>query len=163
MLIVALVVQATPAYAYWDVGRDPEDSGGGFLDLRRTVRVTRAAAVGSRWLTIKFRGHGSQYQYIWRVKVYLDSRGDRRTDYIMTLAEFDQAPVNSCVVRPRPGRPGEPVSGIFGVRDLEVRCTVELSAVHPTKRIRWRLISIDWSSGRPRFVDHAPDGRAFYG
>jgi hypothetical protein len=167
VITVALVVQAGPANAYWDAGWDPQDSGGSFLDFRSSARKTWSGADGRRWLRIKFKGYGD-YQFIWRVRIWLDSRGGPGADYIMTLSEFDQSPVDRCTLHPRPGRPGERVLGyspfpfvvdpeIFGVW-----CRVPLGSVHATKRIRWRLVSIDLQSGTPHIIDRAPDGVSFY-
>jgi hypothetical protein len=163
VLTAALVVQAGPAFAYRDVGTDPEDSGGGFLDFRRSVRATRTGHEGRRWLSIRFVSYG-EYEFIWRVRVSLDSRGGPRSDYKMVLWDFDNSG-RGCAVHPRPGRPGERVSGTYGVGGLQhgARCRVPLGAVHASKRIRWRLVSIDENRTRPRIVDHAPDGGAFYG
>lgn len=163
VLAIALVVQASPSFAYEDVGSDPEDSGGGFLDFRSSVRATRTGVSGRRWLNIRFVSNG-EYQFIWRVRVHLDSRGGPGSDYIMTLEEFDQSG-RGCAVQPRPGSPGKRVVGTYLVGRLKngVRCNVRLGAVHASRRIRWRLVSIDYNRATPRVVDYAPNGGAFYG
>jgi hypothetical protein len=165
LLTVAIVMEAGPVLAYRDVGLDPEDAGGGFLDIRRSVRATGTDDAGRRWLRVGFRSNG-EYAFIWRVRVYLDSRDGPRFDYIMGLWEFDQSGGRGCAVHPRAGRPGKRVEGTFRVNESDpekgVRCRVRLGAVHPTKRIRWRLVSID-PGPPPDVVDRAPNGGAFYG
>lgn len=172
VLTVALVVQAGPVLAdrdYTDFGWDPEDSGGGFLDIRTSQRKVWTSEVdGRRWLIVRFTSNG-EYQFIWQVRAGLDSRGGPRADYIMTIAEWDQAPDSRCNVHPRPGRPGKRVEGTFPfswVVDPTVygmRCRVRLGAVHATKRIRWKLVSINELTNDPVIVDHAPGGERFYG
>ena len=160
-LSVALLVQAGAAYAYSDKGTDPEDAGGGFLDFRSSVRRVRTDEQGRRWLRIKFISYGP-YRYVWRVRVFLDSRGGPRYDYKMNMWDFDQSG-RGCDVRPRAGRPGKLVSGMYWT-DFKywATCRVRLGAVHPTKRIRWRLVSIEENRSDPRVVDHAPNGIDFY-
>ena len=163
LLTVALVIGGGPVLAYRDVGLDPEDAGGGFLDIRRSVRATGTDVAGRRWLRVGFRSNG-EYAFIWRVRVYLDSRDGPRFDYIMGLWEFDQSGGRGCAVHPRDGRPGKRVEGAYRFSDPEkgVRCRVRLGAVHATKQIRWRLVSMD-ADTPPDVVDRAPNGGAFYG
>jgi hypothetical protein len=160
MLSVALVVQAGAAFAYIDTGSDPEDAGGGFLDFRSSVRRVRTDDAGRRWLRVKFTSYG-RWEFTWRVRVLLDSRGGPRYDYQMTMWDFDQSG-RRCDVRPRSGRPGELVSGMFVRRESDswAPCRVRLGAVHPTKRVRWRLASSE--ENKRRIVDHAPGGYQFY-
>jgi hypothetical protein len=160
LLTAALVAQVGAAFAYIDAGSDPEDAGGGFLDFRSSVRRVRTDAEGRRWLRIKFSSYG-RWEFTWRVRVLLDSRGGPRYDYQMTMRDRDQSG-RFCNVRPRSGRPGNLVSGIFVARESDswALCRVRLAAVHPTKRVRWRLASSE--EFERRIVDHAPGGYQFY-
>lgn len=170
ILTASLMAQAGPALAYPDIGRDPEDSGGGFLDIRSSARrVWTREGGATRWLLVRWRSNG-EYAFIWRVRVLIDSRAGPGVDYVMKIAEWDQAPDSRCNVRPRPGRPGEYVEGTFPFSWIVdptihgVSCQVRSSSVHATKRIRWRLVSQTnlGASGGPTVVDHAPNGGRFY-
>ena len=164
-LTVALVAQGGPVVAreYLDSGWDPADSGGERLDISTSRRkVWTRETDGTRWLVVRFHTYGSN-GIDWRVRVWLDSRAGPHADYIMTVSEFDMSPSSGCNVHPRPGRRGKWVNGVFLRFVAEPGCRVPLGAVHPTKRIRWRLISLDYSGiGGKEVIDHAPDGVRFY-
>lgn len=141
---------------------------GGFLDIRSSARrVWTREGGATRWLLVRWRSNG-EYAFIWRVRVLIDSRAGPGVDYVMKIAEWDQAPDSRCNVRPRPGRPGEYVEGTFPFSWIVdptihgVSCRVRSSSVHATKRIRWRLVSQTnlGASGGPTVVDHAPNGGA---
>ena len=164
-LTAALVAQGGPVAAreYTDSGWDPADSGGERLDISTSQRkVWTRESDGTSWLVVRFSSHGNN-GIDWRVRVWLDSRAGPRADYIMTMNEFDMSPSSGCNVHPRPGRRGRWVRGVFiGRLTSEPGCRVPLRAVHPSKRIRWRLISIDLWNGARDVIDHAPDGVRFY-
>ena len=148
---VSLVLPAAPAFAYEDRGFDPEDqSDVGIPDIRSTVRTVRTTDSG-RTLRVKFRAYERLSNY-WFVTVKLDARGGPKVDHVMNLVNGDTEGT-WCLVYPK-GHHHESLRGDFVQRRDMARCRVPTSLVHPTKRIRWRLRSID---------DIAPDGGGWFG
>jgi hypothetical protein len=153
---------------YKDTGYDPDDvpiDAGSCCqqdpDVGSTTRKV-ANTNGGRSLFITFRTFEALLGY-WTVHVFLDTRGGPHVDAKMRLQDSGLGPFR-CGVRflaEGPRRKGELILPLSGSR---ATCRVPLRWVHPTKRIRWRLISPEgFEAGTEPGVDeYAPDDRGWY-
>lgn len=154
---------------YKDTGYDPDDvpiDAGSCCqqdpDVRSTTRKVATNTNGGRSLFITLRTFEALLGY-WTVQVFLDTRGGPHVDAKMRLHDSGLGPTR-CGVRflaEGPRREGELVLPLLGSR---ATCRVPLRWVHPTKRIRWRLISPEgFEAGTEPGVDeYAPDDRGWY-
>jgi hypothetical protein len=156
-LVALLLCLPGTAGAYSDWGWDPDDVNEGdstvSLDLRMTRRDVSEQASGPRMLRVTSWVHGEHMGDWWTLLVRLDSRGNGRPDYLMTIWNGDMTG-NSCVVR-RLGTQHER-EGRFASGDDWGRCRIEASAVHASKTIRWNVRSYN-NSRLDRIIDKAPD------
>jgi hypothetical protein len=155
---------------YKDTGDDPDDvpidSGSCCQqdpDVRSTTRKVATNTTGGRSLFITFRTFEALLGY-WTVQVFLDTRGGPHVDAKMRLHDSGVGPTR-CGVRflaEGPRREGE-LMLITGGGD-RATCRVPLRWVHPTKRIRWRLISPEGfeAGAEPGVDEYAPDDRGWY-
>lgn len=149
--LVAIVAPAAQA-AYSDVGYDPEDrTGPGDRDIRRSLRRVYPVE-GRRALKIKIHTY-EDLGWWWWFDVYIDSRGGSRHDYVMQIVNGDMNG-NSCGVARRGSDRYQ--EGRFRQAGTWTSCRVPASKVHPTKRIRWRIVSREISAERPP-LDRAPN------
>lgn len=153
---------------YVDTGYDPDDvpiDEGSCCqqdpDVRSTTRKVATSTKGGRSLFITFRAYEPLEGY-WTVHVLLDTRGGPRADAKMRLADSGVGPTR-CGVRflaQGPRRQGILQLPRFGDR---ATCRVPLRWVHPSKRIRWKLVSPAGVEGTEPGVDeYAPDDRGWY-
>lgn len=153
---------------YIDTGYDPNDipvDEGSCCqqdpDVRSTTRKVATNAKGGRSLFITFRAYERLEGY-WTVRVFLDTRGGPHTDAKMRLADSGVGPTR-CGVRFLAQGPRRQ-----GLLDLprsgdRATCRVPLRWVHPTKLIRWRLVSPAGLEGtEPGIDEYAPDDRGWY-
>lgn len=146
------------AFGYSDSGFDPDDRTF-FLDpdIRKTTR-TVSVVNGTAYLKVSFWA----YEYLgdwWDVRVNLDTRRGPRLDFRMDLHNSEDAG-SDCSWQARassdPKRWGD---GAFKQIDDKASCRVLLSKVKPTKRIRWKLISVSRHGYETEF---APNGGGWY-
>ena len=159
ILVLALVIPATPAYGYDDVGHDPDDrrAVGEDPDIKTTRRVVWRAADGRRRLKINTRAY-EPFGLFLSIIVRIDSRAGPRPDFIMRMWNFDNSG-RGCDVHPR-GHPHQETRGRLRQRGNLTACRVLLSTVRPTKRARWRLFSpTQYPQGEN---EYAPNDRTFY-
>jgi hypothetical protein len=158
LTIATLVVLPSSAAAYWNRGYDPDDRKAvGFdPDVQTTTRRVFAKADGKRYLVVEFTAYEKLGLY-WSVRVRLDARGDSTVDHDMVLYNLDQSG-KGCRIH----RLGSStwVRGDFLQHGDMARCRVPAGTVRPTKRIRWKLISITgYEDGE---TEYAPNNRGWY-
>jgi len=155
-IVVGWSLQVASAAAYVSTGTDPSESGSS-LDITGSTRRVWHAADGRRYLEIgvTFTESGSYFS----IQARVDARGDEFADSIIYMFSGDGASggKTGCKVK-HAGRfnPGALTFVLGGIT-----CRVRLHHLHPTKRVRWRLL------GRPAYaysdpLDHAPD-KGWYG
>ena len=161
-LCMALLLPASSALAYQDVRLDPNDrpAVGYDPDIRSTGRVVYTTAQGVRRLRVGFRAYEPLGVW-WTVDVYIDSKGGPRADYVMKLANTDVTAGKGCGITPVGGGGADRRKGRFRQHGDQATCSVRLSLLVHTKRIRWRLVS---PSGYdpPGTTDIAPNGGGWY-
>lgn len=123
-------------------------------DVHFTTKTTFRSEQTGRRVRIGARGEvGPRY----RLRVFVDTRGDARADFVM-VATVRHLRLQSCAVRHLGGSAieshcdADPYRAWWGVarRDLD-----------PQKRIRWRIVALD-GPGFHEVTDLAPD-RGWYG
>ncbi len=161
---------ATPAErdpVYVDTGYDPDDvpiDEGSCCqqdpDVRSTTRKVTTGTNG-RSLFITFRTYERLLGY-WTVRVRLDTRGGPHTDAHMALRDSGVGPTR-CGVRFLAEGPRRQGTLRLPQGGRRATCRVPLGWVHPSKRIRWRLLSPAGLEGTEPGVDEfAPDDRGWY-
>jgi hypothetical protein len=160
LAFTALALLPGRVLAYEDTGFDPDDRRplGSDPDLRSTTRTVWHGDDGRRRLRIRIQAY-EPFGLWWFVEVRIDSRGGLATDFVMRIWNQDQSG-KGCSIHPR-GHPGQAERGRFGQRADRARCTVLLSTVNPTKRLRWKLVS-PTGYGPPGERDVAPNDLTFY-
>ncbi|HUP21079.1 MAG TPA: hypothetical protein VM778_14165 [Gemmatimonadota bacterium] len=143
---------------YKDVGHDPDDRAivGHDPDIRRTSRRVYPTDRG-RALKIKVHAY-EELGLWWFMEILLDSRGGPEYDYEMHIINAD---LNGafCVVQAR--REGHRQEGRFQQKRTWTACRVRAGFVHPTKRIRWRIVSESGDEEPESVTERAPD-RGWY-
>jgi hypothetical protein len=160
-ICLAFLLPASSALAYQDVRLDPNDrpAVGYDPDIRSTGRVVSATAQGVRWLRVGFRAYEPLGVW-WFVNVYIDSKGGPQADYLMRLANADLSG-KGCDISPVGGGGADRSKGRFRQHGDQATCSVRLSRLVHTKRIRWRLVSPSGYDS-PGKTDIAPNGGGWY-
>jgi hypothetical protein len=152
---------------YVDTGYDPDDipvDEGSCCqrdpDIRSTTRKV-ATGTNGRSLFITFRTYERLLGY-WAVRVRLDTRGGPDADAHMALRDSGVGPTR-CGVRFLAWGPRRQGTLHLPRGGHRATCRVPLRWVHPSKRIRWKLLSPAGAEGTEPGVDeYAPDDRSWY-
>jgi hypothetical protein len=148
-LVIALVSPAS-AFGYRATGFDPNDRGGSRPDISSTSRKVWAGSNGHSYLTVTIRTYEALPSW-FDARVGLDSRGGLLRDLRMHIWN-NGADGHGCDVEAR--------KGAFREHGRWASCRVPLRYVHPTKRIRWKVLSLaGFDVGNP---DYAPNDRGWY-
>jgi hypothetical protein len=140
-MCIFLALPAGSALAYRDSGFDPDDRSSvenTEPDIRSTVRTVRITE-GGRALRVKFRTYEDLGRF-WAVTVNLDSQRGLGDDYFMKMWNVGFRDGEGCWVYRR-HHLDRAILGAFLQRGDMARCAVPVRTVHPTKRIRWRLLA----------------------
>lgn len=145
------------AAAYEDTGSDPDDRA--VLvhdpDIASTTRRVWTKEAG-RFLSVLIRAY-EEFGIYWGIEARLDSKGGPRVDYTIRLYNADTGGAG-CDLYRRTGF-NHVARGHFRQAGDEVRCRIRVRDLHPTKRIRWKLIS---ESGYGGPTEYAPNDRTWY-
>lgn len=137
---------------YEDTGYDPRDAAvPAEPDIVRTKRRAYSTGQG-RALKIKFRAV-EELGWYWSVRVVIDSSGGPKRDYEMSIANLDNNGT-FCYVSPK--GEGQRQDGRFEQQGSWASCRVRAGFVHPTKRIRWWVVSRTIEED-PQAIDRAPN------
>ena len=148
-LVIALASPAS-AFGYRATGFDPNDRGGNRPDISSTSRKVWAASNGHSYLTVTIRTYEDLPSW-FDALVVLDSRGGPLRDLRMHIWDNGDDG-HGCDV--------EGKEGAFRERGRWASCRVPLRYVHPTKRIRWKVLSVaGFDVANP---DYAPNDRGWY-
>lgn len=161
-ICIALFLPASSALAHQAVRLDPNDrpAVGYDPDIRSTGRVVYTTAQGVRRLRVGFRAYEPLGVW-WTVDIYIDSKGGPLADYVMRLANADVTAGKGCDIRPIGGGGADRREARFRQDGDQATCSVRLSRLVHTKRIRWRLVSPS-GYGAPGKTDIAPNGGGWY-
>lgn len=154
LLATILVVGSLPAAAYVDVGHDPDDSGSSY-DIRSTVRGVQRGEHARRLRLVV----DTYDEVFWpgsyvMIDVRLDARGGRAADATLHMWMMDMSG-SGCELTKRSG----PLLGRGRFRVLDattVVCRVRVHPLHPTKTIRWKVVTRNPDTTRNAY-DVAPN------
>lgn len=145
LLVVAAAISLVPgqalAYEYQDTGYDLADRNDDYPDVRNTTRSVWTHD-GHRYLRITFNAYEEldDPSAYWKVRVKLDTRGDRSLDVVMSLWDLDMEGFG-CVARARGAEQSQRVEGRYHQRSHGASCTIRTGRFTLTKQIRWKLTS----------------------
>jgi hypothetical protein len=143
--------------AAFETHRDPDDTSS-LVDFRK---VKLAHRHDPNRAVILVRRYEARHPDLFRIRAYIDSRGDDRADYMVETV-FDRSSGGWVICDVNPIRRGD----LDGCSQQEhartVRFTFAWSLLHADKVPRWRLVGKDWSADiGHQIVDRAPD-HGFY-
>lgn len=155
LLSASIIALADISIAYQDTGFDPDDRslGESDPDVRSSTRLVEPSKHG-RTLIIRVRTY-EPLPLFWQLRVFLDSVGGPKADYLVRITEADVA--GRCTVDERGGGQDEIEGRMQTPREDVARCRFPARLVQPEKHPRWRIVSPSTSSDPEAETERAPD------
>jgi hypothetical protein len=154
LLYTIILASGDSALAYQDTGFDPDDRslGESDPDIRSSTRRVEPSQHG-RVLSIRVRTY-EPFGPFWELRVFLDSKGGRRADYLVLMTQADVA--GRCTLDERGGGQDETIGRLRSRQDV-ARCRLPARLVDPDKQPRWRIVSPSQSSNPGAETERAPN------